>query len=102
MIGTMLIMHQYFKSIEQGANDFNTESKTQNTVKEEEKSSQQWKGALKELKIDTEKHHAMEDAGELTPDSMSSRLDSGVAGLDQPKDDLIFDRMASRVGTMAF
>ena len=61
-----------------------------------------WRGALKELKIDTEKHRKMEDDGELTPDSMSSRiLDSGIAGLDRTlADDLVFDRMASRVETV--
>ncbi|KAK2759311.1 hypothetical protein FQN54_002789 [Arachnomyces sp. PD_36] len=51
-----------------------------------------------DLKIDTEVYN-IEGDGELTPDSMSSRiLDSGVAGLDKTlQDDLAFDRMGSRI-----
>lgn len=53
----------------------------------------------KDLKIDTQLHKGMEEEGELTPDSMSSRLvDSAVAGLDSTlKTDLFFDRMGSRL-----
>lgn len=59
------------------------------------------KQAPKDLKIDTELHRQLEDDGELTPDSMSSRMvDSGVAGLDSAiKGDLIFDRMSSRIAS---
>lgn len=44
--------------------------------------------------------YRIEGDGELTPDSMSSRiLDSGIAGLDKTiQDDLAFDRMGSRIG----
>lgn len=55
----------------------------------------------KDLKIDTELHRSLDDDGELTPDSMSSRMvDSAVGGLDSAlKDDLIFDRMSSRIAS---
>lgn len=62
-----------------------------------EATTRTWRGALKELKIDTEKHRRFDDE-ELTPDSMSSRIDSGVGGLDQRlAEDAMFDRMGSRV-----
>ena len=66
--------------------------------------TQNWRGALKELKINTENHHKLQDDGDITPDSMSSRLiDSGVAmGFDDAKiDGVAFDKMGSRVGTFA-
>ena len=66
--------------------------------------TQTWRGAFKELKINTENHHKLQDDGDLTPDSMSSRLiDSGVAmGFDDAKiDGVAFDKMGSRVGTFA-
>lgn len=54
-----------------------------------------------DLKIDTELFRSMDEDGELTPDSMSSRMvDSAVAGLDSTlKKDLIFDRMSARVAS---
>ena len=57
----------------------------------------------RDLKIDTDMHHSIEGDGELTPDSMSSRMvDSAVAGLDSTlKGDLVLDRMASRIGVMS-
>jgi glucosamine-6-phosphate deaminase len=50
------------------------------------------------LRINTELQRSFDD-DELTPDSMSSRMvDSAVSGLDSMlKDELIFDRMGSRV-----
>jgi glucosamine-6-phosphate deaminase len=54
----------------------------------------------KDLKINTDMHRsAADEDGELTPDSMSSRiLDSGVSGLDAAlKGDLLPESMASRV-----
>src|SRR5271163_1280613 len=50
---------------------------------------QNWRGALNELKIDTDKHRQKQDEDELTPDCMSSRLvDSAVGGLgDTPRID---------------
>lgn len=65
--------------------------------KVDEATARTWRGALKELKIDTDKHHKFED-DELTPDSMSSRIDSGIGGLDRRlAEDAMFDRMGSRV-----
>jgi glucosamine-6-phosphate deaminase len=69
--------------------------------------AQNWRGALKELKINTENHHKIQDDGDLTPDSMSSRMiDSGVGmGFDEAReakiDGIAFDKMGSRVGTFA-
>lgn len=62
-----------------------------------------WRGALRQLKIDTDKKDQMDqDDGELTPDSMSSRLiDSAIGMNDKKMDDFIFDRMGSRVSTFA-
>ncbi|KAJ9249013.1 hypothetical protein DTO195F2_8659 [Paecilomyces variotii] len=55
----------------------------------------------KDLRVDTELRRSMEEDGELTPDSMSSRIhDSAVAGLSATlKGDLMFDRMHARVAT---
>lgn len=62
-----------------------------------------WRGALKDLRIDTEKKDQVEpDDGELTPDSMSSRLvDSAIGMSDKKMSDFMFDRMGSRVSTFA-
>ncbi len=62
-----------------------------------------WRGALKDLRIDTEKKAQVgPEDGELTPDSMSSRLaDSAIALNDKKMDDFAFDRMGSRVSTFA-
>lgn len=56
----------------------------------------------KDLKIDTDMRRSMADDGELTPDSMSSRLvDSAVGGLDAAlKSDPLLDRMGSRVAAV--
>ncbi len=64
-----------------------------------ETTSPRWRGALKELQIDTEKHHQMQDFGELTPDSMSSRLSASSAAnhLNRDMDELFADNMNSRV-----
>jgi len=43
-----------------------------------------------------------QEDGELTPDSMSSRLLDSAIGMNEKKmDDFIFDRMGSRVSTFA-
>lgn len=62
----------------------------------------------KDLKIDTAKSKAAADAddGELTPDSMSSRLVDSAIALDDDRrskleDGLSFDRMSSRVNSFA-
>jgi hypothetical protein len=72
--------------------------------REQDAQAQKWRGAFKELKINTENHHKLQDDGDLTPDSMSSRLiDSGVGmSFDDAKiDGVAFDKMGSRVGTFA-
>ena len=53
---------------------------------------------MKELKIDTGKN-PRNDVGELTPDSMSSRVnDSGIAGMDDIiEEDVIFEPMSARI-----
>jgi len=53
---------------------------------------------VNDLKIDTEKK-PHNDAGELTPDSMSSRVDdSGIAGMDDiVEDDVVFEPMSARI-----
>lgn len=58
---------------------------------------------MKQLKIDTDKKDQVDpEDGELTPDSMSSRLVDSAIGLNDRKiDDFIFDRMGSRVSTFA-
>ena len=65
--------------------------------------AENWRGALKDLKIDTEKKDQAEpENGELTPDSMSSRLvDSAIGMNDKNMSDSMFDRMGSRVPTLA-
>ncbi|KKY18145.1 putative glucosamine-6-phosphate deaminase [Phaeomoniella chlamydospora] len=57
---------------------------------------------FKDLKIDTEKRPKMVEDGELTPDSMSSRIhDSGIA-LDTPrKDEAVFGKTSSRVNSIS-
>jgi hypothetical protein len=67
-----------------------------------------WRGALKELRIDTDKKPVAVDDDELTPDSMSARingLDSAI-GMSPPRqakdeDIKMFDPMSSRVNTLA-
>jgi glucosamine-6-phosphate deaminase len=58
---------------------------------------------LKDLKIDTERKNELDfEDGELTPDSMSSRLvDSAIGMNDKKMSDFMFDRMGSRVSTFA-
>lgn len=53
----------------------------------------------KDLKINTDMRRSADEDGELTPDSMSSRiLDSGISGLDAAlKGELSPDRMGSRL-----
>lgn len=68
------------------------------TIGAQAKQSQSSKRPRKDLKIDTEKK-LLNDAGELTPDSMSSRVDdSGIAGMDDIiDDDLVFEPMSARI-----
>lgn len=94
---------QYFKSIETVSLQESARLDPQETRVAEEPKTKNWRGALKELTVDTQRKRILDDDEELTPDSMSSRMvDSGVAGLDQ-KDghfDLIIDRLGSRVGAV--
>jgi len=91
---------KYFKSIEQ----ISREETAQTPAAEQ---GQNWRGALKDLKINTQNHHKLQDDGDLTPDSMSSRLiDSGVGmGFDEAReakiDEITFEKMGSRFGTFA-
>jgi hypothetical protein len=57
-----------------------------------------WKGAFGELQIDTDQDHRMQVCGELTPDSMSSRL-SASSVADRPNHhmgEFFADNMNSR------
>lgn len=67
-----------------------------------------WRGALKDLRIDTEKKHVPVDDDELTPDSMSARIVDSAIGMSPPRkpkegefEAPMFDRMSSRVNTIA-
>lgn len=94
------VSQQYFKSIEQIA----VEQESPKPVRHQRSHAKvdNWRGALQELRIDTEKKQADLEDGELTPDSMSSRLvDSAIAMNDKKVDDFMFDRMGSRVSTFA-
>lgn len=98
---------KYFKSIEQISREKGTTQTPAAETTTHETQAQNWRGPLKELKINTENHHKIQDDGDLTPDSMSSRLiDSGVGmGFDEAReakiDGMAFDKMSSRVGTFA-
>ena len=62
-----------------------------------------WRAGFKDLKIDTDRKDQLDfEEGELTPDSMSSRLvDSAIGMNDKKMSDFMFDSMNSRVNTMA-
>jgi hypothetical protein len=65
---------------------------------EGKETSPRWKGASEELQINTDQHHRIQDCGELTPDSMSSRLSASTVA-DRPNhymDELFSDNMNSR------
>ncbi|EEH44112.2 glucosamine-6-phosphate deaminase [Paracoccidioides brasiliensis Pb18] len=113
---------KYFVSIEQSGTDARTQGpplvhRTKQYTQPSSRaltpplSSDEHDGATPEksaaLKIDTSGFHANgnreDELDELTPDSMSSRLkDSAIAGLEETMiaaDDLVFDRMRSRINT---
>ncbi|KIV98024.1 glucosamine-6-phosphate deaminase [Exophiala mesophila] len=95
---------KYFKSVEQvSLRQENGETTAAATTQHAQNRLDNWRGALKQLKIDTDKNEPVDqDDGELTPDSMSSRLVDSAIGLNDRKiDDFIFDRMGSRVSTFA-
>lgn len=67
-----------------------------------------WRGALKELRIHTDKKPVAVDDDELTPDSMSARIVDSAIGMSPPRNPKevgfearTFDRMGSRVNTLA-
>jgi glucosamine-6-phosphate deaminase len=97
----MLKIQQYFKSIEHIAAEEETSVPT--PQQQLPTKTENWRGALKDLRIDTEKKDQVEqEDGELTPDSMSSRLiDSAIGMNDKKMSDFMFDRMGSRVSTFA-
>jgi hypothetical protein len=92
-----LTKEQYFKSIEQVSIDSGFDI-TQSLAIHAIQPSKASKRAPKDLKIDTEKR-PINDAGELTPDSMSSRVDdSGIAGMDDViEEDVVFEPMSARI-----
>ncbi|EXJ59451.1 glucosamine-6-phosphate deaminase [Cladophialophora psammophila CBS 110553] len=92
---------KYFKSIEQVSAEQETAKAT--PQQRSQVRLDNWRAGLKELRIDTEKKDLLDqEDGELTPDSMSSRLvDSAIAMNDKKMGDFMFDRMGSRVSTFA-
>jgi glucosamine-6-phosphate deaminase len=89
---------KYFKSIEQ----VSLEQATATPHQHSHTKVDHWRGSLKELRIDTDKKQAEPEDGELTPDSMSSRLvDSAIGMNDKKMDDFTSDRMGSRVSSFA-
>ncbi|KAK4937508.1 Glucosamine-6-phosphate isomerase (Glucosamine-6-phosphate deaminase) (GNPDA) (GlcN6P deaminase) [Elasticomyces elasticus] len=92
---------KYFKSIEHIAAEEETSVET--PQQQLPTKTENWRGALKDLKIDTEKKDQVEpENGELTPDSMSSRLvDSAIGMNDNKMGNGMFDSMGSRVSTFA-
>ena len=66
----------------------------------------QWRGALKELKINTDKKAPKPEDGERTPDSMHERVIDSAIGMDSTlmeklEDGIVFTSMGSRVSTFA-
>lgn len=90
---------KYFKSIEHIAAEEETGKAT--PQQHLPTKTENWRNVLKDLKIDTDKKgQAEQQDGELTPDSMSSRLVDSAIGLNDKKtDDFMFDKMGSRVST---
>ncbi|KAK7887349.1 Glucosamine-6-phosphate isomerase (Glucosamine-6-phosphate deaminase) (GNPDA) (GlcN6P deaminase) [Exophiala xenobiotica] len=90
---------KYFKSIEHIAAEEETGKAT--PQQHLPTKTENWRNVLKDLKIDTDKKgQAEQEDGELTPDSMSSRLVDSAIGLNDKKtDDFMFDKMGSRVST---
>lgn len=90
---------KYFKSIEKVEQEQLAKKAATNT----DPRSRQWRAALKKLHIDTTKSTPAPAAGELTPDSMTSRInDSAIVidDLDDLEDGLKLTNMGSRVNSM--
>lgn len=91
---------KYFRSIEK----IEQEQLARTQLNSEDPRLQQWRGALKKLEIDTSQKAAAPANGEITPDSMTSRLhDSAIAidDMDKMEDGLKLTNMGSRVNSMA-
>lgn len=93
LIRTLTLTNQYFKSIEQI--ELEVASRQTQPLSTPDRISN-WRGALKELRIDTNTKYEPDD-DELTPDSMSSRLVDSAIGIDKKMDDLIMSPMHERV-----
>jgi len=93
---------KYFKSIEQvAAQEAEGDTKlTQVAPLAKAIRSAGWRGAIKDLTVNTEKGRPLPDDCELTPDSMSSRLVDSAIGIDDTKKELIFDSMGSRFSSL--
>jgi glucosamine-6-phosphate deaminase len=93
---------KYFKSIEQVATQEAGEDTelAQMAPLAKVMRSAGWRGAVKDLTINTEKGRLPSDDCELTPDSMSSRLVDSAIGIDDIKKDLLFDSMGSRFSSL--
>jgi len=90
---------KYFKSIEK----IEQEQLASKQSSSEGSRLRQWRGALKKLEIDTSTKAPAPANGELTPDSMASRLhDSAIAidDMDKLEDGLKLTNMGSRVNSM--
>jgi len=90
---------KYFKSIEK----IEQEQLLRKQARAEDPRFAQWRGALKKLQVDTTQKAPVPVDGELTPDSMKSRLvDSAIAIDDMEKleDGLKLTSMGSRVNSM--
>lgn len=91
---------KYFKSIEK----IEQQQLAKKFGRTEDPRVKHWRGALKKLEIDTKQKASIPVAGELTPDSMKSRVvDSAIAmdDMDKLEDGLKFTNMGSRVNSMS-
>lgn len=93
---------KYFKSIERVELE---QTRRADIAVQEDPRMQQWRGALKQLQVDTEASSKARKPGdgELTPDSMHGRLvDSAIAmdDLDKMEDGMRLTNMGSRVNSM--
>jgi len=90
---------KYFKSIEK----IEQEQLSKTQFSSADAKMRQWRSALMKLEIDTSKRSPDPAKGELTPDSMTSRLhDSAVAidDMDKLADGMQLNNMGSRVNSM--
>lgn len=94
---------KYFKSIEHVEAEQEQETARATPQPGSQTRLDNWRAGLKDLKIDTDRKDELDfEDGELTPDSMSSRLvDSAIAMNDKKMSDFMWNRMGSRVSTFA-